>query len=103
MSFAMLEFQVNGAPKTRTLFLAVDNPNSLPVERLQNIPHVNVAFERDKTGSAVARAFIELLPQVKRLKPKAQVWNQQLLDYGQQFQQQHHQPDDDLTQIKLFL
>jgi Protein of unknown function (DUF3991) len=34
ISFAMLEYQVNGAPTTRTLFLAVDNPNSLPVERL---------------------------------------------------------------------
>ncbi|MBD2364839.1 hypothetical protein H6G36_27345 [Anabaena minutissima FACHB-250] len=68
----MLEFQVNRAPKTRTLFLAVDNPNSLPVEREQNLPTVLVAFERDETGSAAARAFIELLPQVKLLKPKAQ-------------------------------
>lgn len=97
ISFAMLEYQVQGAPKTRTLFLAVDNPNSLPVERLQNIPHVSVAFDADNAGDAAARAVKELLPQSKRLKPKAKDWNQQLLDYQKQLFQQHHQPEDDLT------
>lgn len=89
MSFATLELQVNGAPKTRTLYMAVDNPNSLPVERLQNIPHVSVAFERDQVGEAAAREVKELLPRAKRLKPKAKDWNQQLLDYGEQLLQQH--------------
>ncbi|MHC5818005.1 MAG: MobV family relaxase [Nostoc sp.] len=97
ISFAMLEYQVQGAPKTRTLFLAVDNPNSLPVEQLQNIPHVSVAFDADNAGDAAARAVLELLPQSKRLKPKAKDWNQQLLDYQKQLFQQHHQPEDDLT------
>jgi hypothetical protein len=96
ISFAMLEYQVQGAPKTRTLFLAVDNPNSLPVERLQNIP-IQVAFDADNAGDAAARAVLELLPQSKRLKPKAKDWNQQLLDYQKQLFQQHHQPEDDLT------
>ncbi|MHC5719031.1 MAG: toprim domain-containing protein, partial [Nostoc sp.] len=72
-------------------------PNSLPVERLQNIPHVSVAFDADNAGDAAARAVLELLPQSKRLKPKAKDWNQQLLDYQKQLFQQHHQPEDDLT------
>ncbi|MHC5717681.1 MAG: MobV family relaxase, partial [Nostoc sp.] len=64
ISFAMLEYQVRGdVPSNRTLFLAVDDPNSLPVERLQNIPHVSVAFDADNAGDAAARAVLELLPQ----------------------------------------
>lgn len=93
ISFAMLEYQVNGAPTTRTLFLAVDNPNSLPVERLQNIPLVQVAFDPDNAGDAAARAVKQLLPQSKRLKPKAKDWNQQLLDYQKQLFQQPNQEE----------
>ncbi|MBC1235698.1 MobV family relaxase [Nostoc sp. 2RC] len=93
ISFAMLEYQVNGAPTTRTLFLAVDNPNSLPVEQWRNIPLVQVAFDPDNAGDAAARAVLELLPQSKRLKPKARDWNQQLLDYQKQLFQQPNQEE----------
>ncbi|WP_017655440.1 MobV family relaxase [Fortiea contorta] len=93
ISFAMLEYQVQGAPTTRTLFLAVDNPNSLPVEQLRNIPLVQVAFDTDNAGDADARAVLELLPQSKRLKPKARDWNQQLLDYQKQLFQQPNQEE----------
>ena len=76
--------------------MAVDNPKSLPVEQLQHIPNVQVAFDSDDSGNAAARVVKELLPQSKRLKCKADDWNQQLLDYGRQLrqQQQHHQSDD---------
>ncbi|MBD2450535.1 plasmid recombination protein [Nostoc sp. FACHB-152] len=94
ISFAMLEYQVQGAPTTRTLFLAVDNPNSLPVEQLRNIPLVQVAFDTDNAGDADARAVLELLPQSKRLKPKAKDWNQQLLDYQKQLFQQPNQSEN---------
>ncbi|MHC5818353.1 MAG: MobV family relaxase, partial [Nostoc sp.] len=93
ISFAMLEYQVQGAPTTRTLFLAVDNPNSLPVEQLRNIPHVNVAFDPEGAGDAAARAVKELLPQAKRLKSKSSDWNQQLLDYQKQLFQQPNQEE----------
>jgi Plasmid recombination enzyme/Protein of unknown function (DUF3991)/Toprim-like len=97
VSFAMLEYQRLGdVPPNRTLYMAVDNPKSLPVEQLQNIPNVQVAFDSDDAGNAAARVVKELLPQSKRLKCKASDWNQQLIDYGQQLreQQQHHQEDD---------
>jgi len=93
MSFAMLELQLNGAPRTRTLFLAVDNPKSLPVERLQNIPTVNVAFDNDDVGNADARTVKELLPQSKRLKPKAQDWNDELINFSRKVQEQYQQPN----------
>ncbi|MEA5504998.1 MobV family relaxase [Halotia wernerae UHCC 0503] len=95
ISFAMLEYQVRGdLPPTRTLYMAVDSPNSLPVEQLQHIPNVQVAFDSDDSGNAAARAVKELLPQSKRLKCKASDWNQQLRDYGQQLKQQPRQKED---------
>ncbi|WP_375493033.1 MobV family relaxase [uncultured Nostoc sp.] len=102
VSFAMLEYQRLGdVPPNRTLYMAVDNPKSLPVEQLQHIPNVQVAFDSDDSGNAAARVVKELLPQSKRLKCKADDWNQQLLDYGQQLRQQHQQQqrqqDDELS------
>ncbi|MBW4558130.1 MAG: plasmid recombination protein [Trichormus sp. ATA11-4-KO1] len=95
ISFAMLEYQVRGdVPPTRTLYMAVDSPNSLPLEQLQHIPNVQVAFDPSGAGNAAARAVKELLPQSKRLKCKAADWNQQLLDYGQQLKQQPRQEED---------
>ncbi|MBC1281222.1 DUF3991 domain-containing protein, partial [Nostoc sp. UCD121] len=102
VSFAMLEYQLIGdVPPNRTLYMAVDNPKSLPVEQLQNIPNLQVAFDSDDAGNAAARVVKELLPQSKRVKCKAHDWNQQLLDYGQQLRQQHQQQqrqqEDDLS------
>lgn len=99
VSFAMLEYQLRGdVPPNRTLYMAVDNPKSLPVEQLQHIPNVQVAFDSDDAGNAAARAVKELLPQAKRLLSKAVDWNQQLVDYGRQLrQQQQQQREDDLS------
>ena len=101
VSFAMLEYQRLGdVPPNRTLYMAVDNPKSLPVEQLQHIPNVQVAFDSDDAGNAAARVVKELLPQSKRVKCKADDWNQQLLDYGQQLrqqQQQEQEQDDELS------
>ncbi|MBG1269015.1 DUF3991 domain-containing protein, partial [Nostoc sp. WHI] len=95
ISCAMLEYQVRGdVPLHRTLYMAVDNPNSLPVEQLQHIPNVQVAFDSDDAANAAARSAKELLPQSKRLKCKADDWNQQLIDYGQQLKQQPRQEED---------
>ncbi|MBD2249664.1 DUF3991 domain-containing protein, partial [Nostoc sp. FACHB-888] len=96
VSFAMLEYQQRGdVPPNRTLYMAVDNPKSLPVEQLQHIPNLRVAFDSDDFGNAAARATKELLPQSKRLKCKADDWNQQLIDYGQQLKQQNQQQQEE--------
>ncbi|WP_026730785.1 MobV family relaxase [Fischerella sp. PCC 9605] len=95
ISRAMLEFQVRGdMPPIRTLYLAVDNPNSLPVERLQHIPKVQIAFESASEGDCAARVVKKLLPQAKRQLCKASDWNQQLRDYGQQLKQQYKKEED---------
>ncbi|WP_373525894.1 MobV family relaxase [Nostoc sp.] len=95
ISFGMLEYQLRGdVPPNRTLYMAVDDPKSLPVEQLQNIPNVQVAFDSDDSGNASARVVKELLPQSKRIKCKADDWNQQLIDYGQQLKQQPRHEED---------
>ncbi|WP_242061184.1 toprim domain-containing protein [Nostoc linckia] len=95
VSFAMLEYQLRGdVPPNRTLYMALDNPKSLPVEQLQHIPNLQVAFDSDDEGNAAARVVKELLPQSKRLKCKADDWNQQLIDYLKQKKQQLRQEQD---------
>lgn len=74
--------------------MAVDNPKILPIEQLQHIPNVQVAFDSDDAGKAAARAAKELLPQAKRIKCKATDWNQQLIVYSQQLKQQHQKEQD---------
>ncbi|OYE01302.1 MobV family relaxase [Nostoc sp. 'Peltigera membranacea cyanobiont' 232] len=102
VSFAMLEYQRLGdVPPNRTLYMAVDNPKSLPVEQLQNIPNLQVAFDSDDAGNAAARVVKELLPQSKRLKCKADDWNQQLLDYGRQLRQQNQQQQEQDDELSL--
>ena len=102
VSFAMLEYQLRGdVPPNRTLYMAVDNPNSLPVEQLQHIHNVQVAFDPDDAGNAAARVVKELLPQSKRLKCKADDWNQQLLDYGRQLRQQNRQQQEQDDELSL--
>lgn len=88
ISFAMLEYQVKGGlPSTRTMYMAVDSPKSLPVERLQHIPIVQVAFDGDDIGNANARVVKNLLPQAKRNKAKAQDWNEELVKFSCKLQQ----------------
>ncbi|MFS0518854.1 MobV family relaxase [Nostoc sp. UIC 10607] len=97
ISRAMLEYLIRGdVPPERTLYMAIDDFNCLPLERLRDINNVVVAFGNDKSTDAVAQRVLELLPQSKIKKSQAHDWNQQLLDYGRQLrqQQQQHERDD---------
>jgi hypothetical protein len=99
ISRAMLEYFVRGnVPPERTLYMAVDNINSLPVERLQNVPNILVTFGKDQSTHAAAQRVLELLPQSQQVLSKAADWNEQLLEYGRQLRrQQQHQQDDELS------
>ncbi|MBE8989565.1 MobV family relaxase [Nostoc sp. LEGE 12450] len=92
ISFAMLEYQAKGdVPLKRTLFLAIDRPNTLPVEQLQHIFNVQVAFDSSELGNADARAIKQLLPQAKKNKCFARDWNQELVNLSQKLQQHNSQ------------
>ncbi|BAB77428.1 MobV family relaxase [Nostoc sp. PCC 7120 = FACHB-418] len=68
ISRAMLEYFVRGnVPPERTLYMAVDNINSLPVERLQNVPHILVTFGKDQSTHAAAQRVLQLLPQSQQV------------------------------------
>ena len=102
VSFAMLEYQVKGdVPLKRTLFLAIDRPNTLPVEQLQHIPNVQVAFDSSELGNANARAIKQLLPQAKRNKCFARDWNQELVNLSQKLQQHNSQQRHQNQEMEL--
>ncbi|WP_414528796.1 DUF3991 domain-containing protein [Nodularia chucula] len=102
LSFATLEMEVQrGIPKTRTMYMAVDSPKSLPVEFLQTVPHVEVAYDNDDPGNETARMIMEQLHHAMRVKPKGKDWNDTLCAWRkyqeqQRHDQQHQQPGQEL-------
>ena len=87
ISVAMLEYQVKGIPENRTVYMAADDTSNLPVERLRNVAHVQVAFSQ----STAARAVKELLPHSTQLKCESRDWNTQLINFSHQLQQRYSQ------------
>jgi Protein of unknown function (DUF3991)/Toprim-like len=71
-------------PETRTMFLAVDSPKSLPLDFLKDIPAITVACDNDSVGRYTAKAIKELLPQTVVKQPKTSDWNTELLEYERQ-------------------
>ncbi|MBN3959116.1 MAG: DUF3991 domain-containing protein [Nostoc sp. NMS8] len=101
-SYAMLEYSKTGSiPKQRTLYMALADPKSTPVERLEDISQIKTAFNSDEFGEATALAVKKLLPQVRRSRPKTVSWNQDLLLekslQQQQQQQQQRKSEADLS------
>jgi ribosomal protein S4 len=100
-SYAMLEYSRTGSiPKQRTLYMALADPKSTPVERLEDISQIKTAFNSDEFGSASALAVKKLLPQVRRSRPKTVSWNQDLLlekSLQQQQQQQQRKSEANLS------
>ncbi|WP_414552533.1 MobV family relaxase [Anabaena sp. CCY 0017] len=92
MSFATLEMEVQqGIPKTRTMYMAVDSPKSLPVEFLRTVPAVEVAYDNDHAGNETARMIMEQLHHAMRVKPKGKDWNETLCAWRKQQEQQRRE------------
>ncbi len=75
-----------GLPPVRTMYMALDDPDNLPVEFLKNISRIGLAFNNDDQGNQVAQVVQEMLPQAKRIAPSGRTWNEILVE--QQRQQQ---------------
>ncbi|MBD6620425.1 hypothetical protein FNW02_32745 [Komarekiella sp. 'clone 1'] len=84
-------------PPNKTMYMAVDDPENLPLEFLRNFPKIGVAFNNDEQGNKVARAIQELLPQSKRLAPNNPDWNAELLAYLQHEQLERKQEQRGLS------
>jgi hypothetical protein len=95
ISVAMLEYQVKGIPENRTVYMAVDDTSNLPVERLRNVTHVQVAFSQ----STATRAVKELLPYSTQLKCESRDWNTQLINFSHQLQQRYSQQNHEELEL----
>lgn len=95
ISVAMLEYQVKGIPENRTVYMAADDTSNLPVERLRNVPCVQVAFSQ----STAARAVKELLPHSTQLKCESRDWNMQLINFSHQLQQRYSQQNHEELEL----
>ncbi|MHC5747421.1 MAG: MobV family relaxase [Nostoc sp.] len=95
ISVAMLEYQVKGIPENRTVYMAADDTSNLPVERLRNVTHVQVAFSQ----STVARAVKQLLPHSTQLKCESRDWNTQLINFSHQLQQRYSQQNHEELEL----
>jgi hypothetical protein len=85
ISCAALSLAANsGMPQTRTMFLAVDSPKSLPLDFLKDITNITVACDNDDAGRSMGQAIKELLPQTTIAQPKTVDWNAELLEYERQ-------------------
>ncbi|MHC5862389.1 MAG: MobV family relaxase, partial [Nostoc sp.] len=76
-----------GQPPVRTMYMAVDDPNNLPVEFLRNINRIGLAFNNDDQGNDAAQVVQEILPQAKRIVPSGLTWNEILIEQQQQQQE----------------
>ena len=73
-----------GQPPVRTMYMAVDDPNDLPVEFLKNINRIGLAFNNDDLGNKAAQIIHKMLPQAKRIAPSGLTWNEILVEERQQ-------------------
>jgi hypothetical protein len=76
-----------GQPPVRTMYMAVDDPDHLPVEFLRNISRIGAAFNNDDQGNLAAQVVQEILPQAKRIVPSGLTWNEILIRERQQQQE----------------
>ena len=78
-----------GQPPVRTMYMAVDDPNNLPVEFLKNISRIGAAFNNDDQGNEAAQVVQEILPQAKRIAPSGLTWNEILIEQQQEIREQN--------------
>ncbi|MFL9453467.1 DUF3991 domain-containing protein [Tolypothrix bouteillei VB521301_2] len=80
-----------GQPPVRTMYMAVDDPNSLPLELLKNVNRIALAFNNDEQGNQTAQLVQKILPQAKRVEPSGVTWNEILIEAKQREIEQQKQ------------
>jgi Relaxase/Mobilisation nuclease domain len=76
-----------GQLPARTMYMAVDDPDDLPVELLRNISRIGLAFNNDSQGNETSLVVQSILPQAKRIAPSGLTWNEILIRERQQQQE----------------
>jgi hypothetical protein len=68
---------LNNSLLEKTIYIAVDSVQCVPIEFLSYFKEVVAAYDND--GEEIAGAVLKVLPQATILKPRARDWNQQLI------------------------
>jgi 5S rRNA maturation endonuclease (ribonuclease M5) len=76
MSLAVLE----RTDSVKTLYLSTDGAGQIPIEYLQSVKDVVIAFDRDCSGQSMAERIKTQLPNAVSKTPKAIDWNQDLVN-----------------------
>lgn len=63
-----------------TLYLSIDDPSSLPIDFLRDIPTIIVGLKGDEFREQVSQEIIEIVPQAQRINPGIGGWNQLLIN-----------------------
>jgi hypothetical protein len=72
-----------GLPPVKTMYMAVNDPNNLPLEYLKNVSRIGLAFNNDSQGNETAQVVQKMLPQAKRIEPSGLTWNEILIEAKQ--------------------
>lgn len=84
----VLSYRTLYPAEEKTLYLSTDGAGCVPLEQLQAIPEVVIAFDHDEAGVEMAERMKRNLPQAKVKAPKAKDWNSDLQKHLRQMQQQ---------------
>ncbi|MGB5709597.1 MAG: MobV family relaxase, partial [Waterburya sp.] len=76
MSLAVME----RTDSKKTLYLSTDGAGQLPLEFLQEMKEVAIAYDNDDAGELMAQRVKSQLPEAVRKTPKAVDWNQDLVN-----------------------
>ena len=90
MSLAVLE----RTDSKKTLYLSTDGAGQIPTEYLKEVFEVVIAFDHDRAGREMTERIKAQLPQAKSKTPKANDWNQDLVnsfDWSGKNQSQSHE------------
>jgi hypothetical protein len=74
-------------PQEKTLYLSTDGAGSVPLQHLQAIPKIAIAFDHDLAGAEMAQRLKQDLPQAQIGTPDQKDWNADLQEQLRQIQQ----------------
>jgi 5S rRNA maturation endonuclease (ribonuclease M5) len=83
-----LSFQTLDRSQERTMILATDGMGALPMAWLRQVERVEMAFDRDAAGEAMAKRVQQEIPQAIRVEPERKDWNEDLQEKIREIQRQ---------------
>jgi Plasmid recombination enzyme/Toprim-like/Protein of unknown function (DUF3991) len=83
-----MSYKTLHSTQEKTLYLSTDGAGYVPLEQLQSIPKITIAFDKDQAGAEMAERLKQDLPQAQIETPQQKDWNAVLQENLRQMQQQ---------------